>query len=194
MTNTSGADLLSLHAVRLLGFAPTEAVAARFSLDPDDTGTRLHAAADRGWVTWSTFLEMSGWSLSTAGRTEGERLLADELDASGARTLVEAAHHSFLPLNAVVTGALTTVQLAAEPSLDEETRDVLLGVATTLRELEDSLTTVLARFGGYRGRFLTALFRADDDPAWLAGTSVDSCHRVWFELHEDLVATLGITR
>lgn len=194
MTNTSGADLLSLHAVRLLGFAPTEAVAARFSLDPDDTEARLHAAADRGWVTWSTFLEMSGWSLSTAGRTEGERLLADELDASGARTLVESAHHSFLPLNAVVTGALTTVQLAAEPSLDEETRDVLLGVATTLRELEDSLTTVLARFGGYRGRVLTALFRADDDPAWLAGTSVDSCHRVWFELHEDLVATLGITR
>lgn len=194
MTNTSGADLLSLHAVRLLGFAPTEAVAARFSLDPDDTEARLHAAADRGWVTWSTFLEMSGWSLSTAGRTEGERLLADELDTSGTRTLVEAAHHSFLPLNAVVTGALTTVQLGAEPSLDEETRDVLLGVATTLRELEDSLTTVLARFGGYRGRFLTALFRADDDPAWLAGTSVDSCHRVWFELHEDLVATLGITR
>jgi hypothetical protein len=23
-------------------------------------------------------------------------------------------------------------------------------------------------------------------------TDVDSCHRVWFELHEDLVATLGI--
>jgi hypothetical protein len=26
------------------------------------------------------------------------------------------------------------------------------------------------------------------------GTGVDSCHRVWFELHEDLVATLGIDR
>jgi hypothetical protein len=25
-------------------------------------------------------------------------------------------------------------------------------------------------------------------------TDVDSCHRVWFELHEDLVATLGIDR
>ncbi len=86
------------------------------------------------------------------------------------------------------------MQLAADPSLDEDTRDVLIGVGTSLRELEDPLTTVLARFAGYRGRFLTALFRADDDPAWLAGTSVDSCHRVWFELHEDLVATLGITR
>jgi len=25
-------------------------------------------------------------------------------------------------------------------------------------------------------------------------TDVDSCHRVWFELHEDLIATLGIDR
>ena len=121
-------------------------------------------------------------------------MLAGELDASGARDLVEHAHHSFLPLNAVVTSALTTVQLAADPTLDEDTRDVLIGVGTSLREVEDLLTTVLARFAGYRGRFLTALFRADDDPAWLAGTSVDSCHRVWFELHEDLVSTLGVTR
>ena len=194
MTHASTPELLSLHGVRLLGFAPTEAVAARVDLDPLDTGALLHRAAERQWVTWSTFLEMSGWSLSTAGRTEGERLLDAELEATGAREVVEAAHHSVLPLHAVVTGALTTVQLAASPSLDEETRDVLLGVAGSLRELEDSLTAVLPRFGGYRGRFLTALFRADDDPAWLAGTSVDSCHRVWFELHEDLVATLGITR
>ncbi|WP_377641354.1 hypothetical protein [Oryzobacter terrae] len=194
MTHVSTPDLLTLHAVRLLGFAPTDAVAARFALDPVDTEAVLHDASERGWATWSTFLEMAGWSLSTSGRHEGERLLAEELDASGGRGVVEAGHHSFLPLNAVVTGALTGVQLAAEPSLDEQTRDVLLGVGASLGELEDSLTSALGRFAGYRGRFLTALFRADDDPAWLAGTSVDSCHRVWFELHEDLVATLGITR
>ncbi|WP_245966848.1 hypothetical protein [Sphaerisporangium album] len=30
--------------------------------------------------------------------------------------------------------------------------------------------------------------------AALAGARVDSCHRVWFELHEDLIATLGLDR
>ncbi|WP_392542708.1 hypothetical protein [Oryzobacter telluris] len=69
-----------------------------------------------------------------------------------------------------------------------------MDVGARLRGVEASLTASLGRFAGYRARFLTALFRADDDPAWLAGTSVDSCHRVWFELHEDLVATLGVSR
>ncbi|GEK21750.1 hypothetical protein CXY01_22700 [Cellulomonas xylanilytica] len=32
------------------------------------------------------------------------------------------------------------------------------------------------------------------DGGWVDRTDVDSCHRVWFELHEDLVATLGIDR
>lgn len=30
--------------------------------------------------------------------------------------------------------------------------------------------------------------------AFVDRTDVDSCHRVWFELHEDLIATLGIDR
>ncbi|WP_459547562.1 hypothetical protein [Nocardia sp. X0981] len=29
---------------------------------------------------------------------------------------------------------------------------------------------------------------------WMDRTDVDSRHRVWFELHEDLLATLGIDR
>lgn len=29
---------------------------------------------------------------------------------------------------------------------------------------------------------------------WVDRTDIDSCHRVWFQLHEDLLATLGIDR
>ncbi len=54
---------------------------------------------------------------------------------------------------------------------------------------------MLTRFGGYDRRFTAALRRArDGDAAWVDRTDVDSCHRVWFELHEDLLATLGIDR
>jgi hypothetical protein len=33
-----------------------------------------------------------------------------------------------------------------------------------------------------------------DDTGWVDRTNVDSCHKVGFELHEDLIATLGLTR
>jgi hypothetical protein len=32
------------------------------------------------------------------------------------------------------------------------------------------------------------------EPAWLVATDLDSFHRIWFELHEDLIATLGVQR
>ena len=32
------------------------------------------------------------------------------------------------------------------------------------------------------------------EPAWVTRPRVDSCHTVWMELHEDLLATLGIDR
>ncbi|SLM99833.1 conserved hypothetical protein [Corynebacterium xerosis] len=54
---------------------------------------------------------------------------------------------------------------------------------------------MLARFGGYADRYNSALHRAmNGEHNWIDKTDVDSCHRVWFQLHEDLVATLGIDR
>ncbi len=57
------------------------------------------------------------------------------------------------------------------------------------------LSDVLARFDGYGTRFATALGRVQaGDHAWVDGVGRDSCHAVWFELHEDLIATLGLSR
>ncbi len=56
------------------------------------------------------------------------------------------------------------------------------------------LAARLGRFAGYHDRFTGALARAGHDPAWITGIEVDSCHRFWFEFHEDLIATLGLTR
>ena len=39
-----------------------------------------------------------------------------------------------------------------------------------------------------------AVTAARTDPAWITATERDSGHRVWFEFHEDLIATLGLTR
>lgn len=45
------------------------------------------------------------------------------------------------------------------------------------------------------GPFAAARTRAEaGERAFVDRTDVGSCHRVWFELHEDLIATLGIDR
>ena len=70
---------------------------------------------------------------------------------------------------------------------------VLAGTTGESPVLTDS--EALARFGGYRGRLSNALARAREGGVdWVTRPVIDSYHTVWFELHEDLLATLGRTR
>lgn len=64
-----------------------------------------------------------------------------------------------------------------------------------LAPLAEELSSVLARFDGYSARYDAALRLAENGEIdWVDKTDRDSCHRVWFQLHEDLVAALGIDR
>lgn len=192
-------ELLILHAVRLLGYAPAERVAERFDRTAAEAEFRLEEFADHGWVTYSSFGDDGGWSLTEAGKAEGERRLAAELDEAGARALVDRVLRDFGPYNHSVGELCTAWQLAtmgiSGREVDLETTVTGLGAAAdALARFEHDLLARLDRFGGYHRRFATSLHRIAEDPAWLAGTDRDSCHRVWFEFHEDLIATLGIDR
>ena len=58
-----------------------------------------------------------------------------------------------------------------------------------------SLTEALGRFGHYGPRLDFALSQVESgDINWFTKPSLDSYHEVWFELHEDLLVTLGIDR
>ncbi len=190
MTHRSPADLLVLHAVRLKGFADTAAIAARFDLDAARVTEELLDAQARGWTTRSAFADLAGWSLTEAGRRENERRLRDERDETGAGAAVAAVHEHFVPLNAEAAQRFTAWQLGS----GEQSTHRLADLAGALLPLEARLTAHLHRFTGYHGRFAAALVHAREDPAWITGMAVDSCHRVWFELHEDLIATLNLTR
>ncbi|HET6742801.1 MAG TPA: transcriptional regulator [Kribbella sp.] len=187
--------LLVLHAVRLLGFADTPAVAGRFDLSVDATQSALEDAEARGWVTYSSFAGTSGWSLTEDGRTENERLLHSEGDLKA----VQEVYDEFLPLNALLQQACTDWQLKptstdplapndhSDPDWDAGVLHELGALARALGPLNARLT--LPRFKGYDARFSHALGQG-----WVDRSDVDSCHRVWFELHEDLIATLGLKR
>lgn len=190
-----------LHGVRLLGFASAAAVATRTGLDPADTTEELLDQQARGRVIWSEFGGAGGWSLTETGRRENERLLARELDAvPGGRAALTRAYDEFLPANGRLQQACTDWQLRPtssdhlapnhhdDPAWDDRVLTDLEAVAADLGRIEPALTAVLPRLSGYHVRFTTALGhrRVDDHD--------DSCHRTWFELHEDLLATLGLPR
>jgi hypothetical protein len=57
------------------------------------------------------------------------------------------------------------------------------------------LASADSRFGGYRERLRAARRRVvDGEREWLTSPRVDSYHTVWMELHEDLLAALGLER
>lgn len=207
MTHASARDLLVLHAVRVAGFADTAAVARRFALDEGATAEALLDAEAHGWVTHTSFAGLGGWSLTARGRAAGERLLAAELAAAGGLDEVHAIHDAFLPLNARLQQACTDWQLRptagdrlapndhTDDAWDARVLDDLAAIGDGLAPLADRLARVLRRFDGYHDRFTAALRRARaGERGWVDRSDVDSCHRVWFELHEDLLATLGRDR
>jgi hypothetical protein len=207
VTRDSRPDLLVLHAVRLTGFADTPVIAHRFGLDAAETEETLYDAEARGWVGHTAFAGTAGWSLTESGRAENERLLAAELAGVGGADEVRAVHRGFLPLNARLLRACTDWQLRpaagdrlavndhSDHAWDAGILRELADIGRALTPLADRLGSVLTRFRGYDTRFTTALARARaGEGAWVDRSDVDSCHRVWFELHEDLIATLGLDR
>ena len=208
--SASDTDLLVLHAVRLLGFSPTSAVAARYGLADDAVEELLEDHRAAGLVTWSSFADSAGWSLTERGRAEDERRLAAELDAhpqGGRRDVVDRTYLEFLDLNGRVLQAVTDWQTRPVPGApfaandhqdlrwDNRVLQRLAEVGGELVPLAAVLAGCLDRFSGYSERYETALARARaGEREWVDGLGRDSCHTVWFQLHEDLLATLGITR
>jgi hypothetical protein len=207
MTQDSPAGLLVLHAVRIIGFADTPVIAHRYGLDRTETAEVVRDAETRGWIVHAAFADLQGWSLTETGRAENERQLEAELALVGGVDEVRAVYREFLPPNARLQRACTDWQLRpasgdrlapndhSDPVWDTTVLDELAAVDRALGPLAERLRNVLTRFRGYDERFTAALQRARaGDGGWVDRTDIDSCHRVWFELHEDLIATLGLDR
>jgi hypothetical protein len=192
--------LLTLHAVRLLGFTGTAPAARRFGQDPDDVERLLIDAGAKGWAVRSAFGGTRGWSLTVSGRTENERLLAAELEHAGGSDVVTGVLGDFKQVNAEVVAACSMLQLGwlsagSRPhSIYQATQQTFIQALASAKEMEVRLTSVLPRFTGYTERLRNAVENAATDPTWLTAADRDSFHRIWFELHEDLIATLGIRR
>jgi hypothetical protein len=176
---------LVLHGLRVKGLAEADRLSGL-----DDAELRCKELEAEGLVQHRDGL-VGGWRLTAAGRVEHDRLLAEELEASGARSTMEAAYRRFLTSNAPFLELCTDWQRDSVA----DARDRLEVLHGEVRDVVDDLTAVLERFAPYGTRFDDALAHVRaGELDYLTRPVVDSYHTIWSELHEDLLSTLGIAR
>ena len=192
-----------LHALRTKGMAEVDSVAQASDLLLGQAAAVLDELGERGWVRYRDGGRAKGWMLLGEGRAEGERLVAAEIEESGMRLLVQEHYESFRVLDPEVKEACTDFQVREDQALNDHTDpDYDAAVIGRLAEINRRVQPIIARlaealdrFGHYGGRLDNALNRVlGGDINWFTKPSLDSYHEVWFELHEDLLVSLGIDR
>jgi hypothetical protein len=203
-------ELLVLQAVRLAGVADRDAILDRAFLAEEQVERILATATATGRVERFTFGNSSGWILTEAGSAYLATLLADDVARHDAAAVLEATLAGFEPLNAHFVAAVTQWQLLStaatttgfgaadaepDPHHAEQLLGSLTGLGAQLRDVLAELTRALPRFGRYPAQYAAALGRAHQDGlGWVTGVGILSCHVVWAELHQDLLASLGRSR
>ena len=200
-------EFLALHGMRVLGGPSLGELAELYRLDRAEVSELLLDAQACGWASRLEVFGATTWSLTDAGKREDERRLQAELDRTGTRQAVIEAHAAFLPLNERHGRACTSWQLRptpadplaandhTDPEWDRGVLDELVDMAHAIEGLGARLSKALARFGVHPPRYRDALDRAlAGENAWVNSPEHPSCQIVWIQLHEDLLATLGIRR
>jgi hypothetical protein len=194
MISTSS-NLLVLHALRCVGSTVPARLAAVTGIEEPGVESELIDLAVAGLVTFDRG-EFGGWSLTDAGRVADAERVAAEVDAAGVRPAVTAAYHRFLELNPELLDVCTAWQTIdhSEPARVDRVLARLIDVDRRAAGVCADLAAAVPRFGRYRVRLADALARVRaGDPNFVA-YDLEAYHTVWFQLHEDLLATLGIPR
>ena len=81
-----------------------------------------------------------------------------------------------------------------DPDYDAKVLSRLIRIDASAQRICSDLASHLMRFGLYGTRLTTALERTLGGNIAYVTDTLDSYHSVWFQLHEDLLVTLGISR
>jgi hypothetical protein len=204
MSHPTRPDLLVLHTLRCMGAARLHRVAAAAGLAPSDVESELIDLAVAGLAT-TVPGELGVWALTDAGRVADAERIADELATAGTHTTVERAFDGFLVLNPELLDLCTAWQLRSidgvvtvndhrDAAYDAKVFALFEDLDQRLDHVCAELSAAMRRFHRYRVRLAGALRRARAGEREYLCDDLDSYHSVWFQLHEDLLATLGIAR
>jgi len=194
------------HWLRLKGFAEAGLLAELSGLAPAVVEACLGELAASGEAVRREG-RISGWSLTASGRAADTARVSAELEATEFRAVVEAAYADFGETNAAVLAACTDWQLRSDlgdaqvlndhrdPAYDDAVIARLAAVDASAQGVCARLAESFDRFAGYGPRLAKARAEVEGGNSdFFTGPLIESYHTVWFELHEDLLATLGIER
>jgi hypothetical protein len=190
-------------ALRVQGLSSPSRAAVASGSEPEATAARLEAAAKEGLVAERTG-RVGGFTLTPEGATRLDGLLAAEgLRADPGLT---DGYERFLMLNERVLRVCSDWQVRREhgiespndhsdPSYDDSVIDRLCELHERAKTVVDMLAARAPRYGVYRSRLDDCAMRLQNgDRTAFTAPLAESYHTVWFELHQDLLLTLGLER
>ena len=205
MSYQSESNLLILHTLRIRGFVELSEIVISSRLKVEEVESHLDSFKENNLVNYREG-RIEGWMLTQEGRGRSQQLVTSELESSGFREEINSNYQDFLSSNQKFLSLCTDWQLRtvngeqeindhSDTTYDEEVITRLVDINNEIQPVCKSLADSLNRFEGYSRRFSEALHKVqNNEPEWFTKPMIDSYHTIWFELHENLLVTLGIER
>jgi hypothetical protein len=192
-------ELAVLQAVRLKGRVRPADLAATLGRDYGEIADTVERLTASGLLVDDATLR-----ISPAGRARLEALLAEER-AGVDPAAMAAAYADFRGVNTEFKALVTDWQLqggaeGAPNTHDDEQYDAAVlarldEVHARVLPIIDAAAAQVPRLHAYATKLVAALGRIrTGDTVWLSRPLIDSYHTVWFELHEELIGAVGMTR
>jgi DNA-binding MarR family transcriptional regulator len=189
-------ELAVLQAVRLKGRVRPVELASTLGREPGDLADVVERLTAAGLLVDEATLR-----ISPAGRARLETLLAEERRGIDSDAMA-AAYRDFRPVNTEFKSLVTDWQVKGNAPNAHDDADYDAAVLARLGEVHARVVPIIGaaaaqvpRLGSYATKLLAALDKVQaGDTAWLSRPLIDSYHTVWFELHEELIGAVGLTR
>lgn len=192
-------ELAVLQGVRLKGRVSPVDLAATLGTDVADITPVVERLTAAGLLTEGETLR-----ITLSGTERLTALLAEERKGIDPRAMA-AAYDDFRAVNEDLKRLVTDWQLKGGPDGVPNTHDDADYDTAVLARLDDVHARVLPvveaaaaqlpRLGAYATKLVAALDKIKaGETAWLSRPLIDSYHTVWFELHEELIVAVGLTR
>lgn len=188
-----------LQGVRLKGRVNRADLAATLGEDPDAVAILVERLTAAGLLAEGATLQ-----ITRSGSDRLATLLAEERAGIDPAAMA-GAYDDFRAVNADFKRLVTDWQLKGGPEGSPNTHDDAEYDAAVLARLDDvharvipiirSAAAQLPRLNAYATKLAAALDKVKaGETAWLTRPLIDSYHTVWFELHEELIVVVGLTR